>query len=203
MYPLRDTELLWRGKSPGHIAPLLSRAAPHAHVDIFPLYDYKHPIVRDIIWSLKYTGSMEAARLCATLLYDLIIDEIAERHMFRTIGKPLLIPVPLSRVRTRERGFNQCLRIAQEIERLDHETSFLLRDNILVKTRDTQSQAKSESRTERMQNLKGCFDIVANINGQDIIVIDDVLTTGSTLIEIRNTLKNAGARNVLCFTFAH
>lgn len=205
IYPPREAARSWQNKSPGTLAVLLPTARAHSNTNVHALFDYKNAIVRDIVWSLKYDGSKQAADLCAALLYDVIVAEIAEQTIFLTIEKPLLIPIPLSKKRERERSFNQCARIADTLQKLDKNACFMLRKNILVKHRDTSSQTKSQDKRARAENLRGCFSIsTANeIFGKDIILIDDVFTTGSTLAEATATLKHAGARKILCFTFAH
>ncbi|KKU76429.1 MAG: hypothetical protein UY03_C0035G0001, partial [Parcubacteria group bacterium GW2011_GWA2_47_64] len=72
------------------------------------------------------------------------------------------------------------------------------------KCKDTGSQTKMDTRKKRLENLKGCF--VADgkaVEGRNIILIDDVATTGATLVEARKTLLRAGARKVIAFTVAH
>ncbi len=71
------------------------------------------------------------------------------------------------------------------------------------KIKDTATQNKSESKNESMQNLVGCFEARPEVEGKYIILIDDVVTTGSTLSEARKTLLESGARDVFAFTIAH
>ncbi|TSC61781.1 MAG: phosphoribosyltransferase [Parcubacteria group bacterium Gr01-1014_48] len=205
IYPPRKAERSWRNKTAEELTAFLPAAPAHLHTNIYALFDYKNAIVRDIIWSLKYDGSPEAANLCAKLLYDIIVAEVAEQALFLTMEKPLLIPIPLSRKREQERGFNQCVRITNELEKLDNNRCFALCKNILIKQRDTPSQTKSQNKQERAENLRGCFNIPNpdDVRNKDIIIVDDVMTTGSTLAEATATLKRAGARKILCFTFAH
>lgn len=204
IFPAREAERLWRNKRPDEISlPPASELKKNSNEHA--LFDYKNAVVRDIIWSLKYDGSLEAASLCATLMYDVIIHELTDLHAFHAVEKPLLLPIPLSSEREKERGFNQCVRIANALEKLDNTRYFTLRKNILKKHKNTLSQTKSQSKYMREENLRGCFSISNEdeIRGKDIILIDDVYTTGSTLAEATATLKRAGARSVLCFTFAH
>ena len=74
----------------------------------------------------------------------------------------------------------------------------------LRKIKDTQSQTESKNREERIKNLAGCFAADPNVvKGRNIILIDDVATTGATLEEAKRTLRAAGARKVIAFTVAH
>jgi len=158
-----------------------------------------------MLWALKYRGDVEAVRVCAALLYDTIVHELSERFEFHLIEKPIVIPVPLSRTRLRERGFNQCALLALELERTDQQRFFTVDCRVIEKWRDTAPQTTQKDRGEREKNLKDCFRVLDSekIKNKDIIVIDDVLTTGSTLKEMRTTLLAAGAKSVLSFTIAH
>jgi len=205
IFPPRKAERSWRTKRPDELSLMLPTARSEQSSGTIALFDYKNAIVQDIIWSLKYDGSKEAAKLCAILLYDVLIHELTELHAFNSFQKPILVPIPISREREKKRGFNQCIRIANELEKLDNGIYFILSRDTLKKHKDTLSQTKSQSRQVRAENLQGCFSISDpnEVRGKDIILLDDVFTTGSTLAEATATLKNAGARKVLCFTFAH
>ena len=204
-FPPRKEEQAWRDTNASELASLLSPAPVHDHTDIISLFDYKNNIVQDIIWSLKYDGSTHAASICAQLLYDVIVEELSTRYAYKTIEKPVLIPVPLSPRRQKERGFNQCARIIHKLQKIDCNRYFSVKNEVLEKYRETSSQTKTTGKKQRAENLRGCFRVTQKklVGNKDIVVIDDVLTTGSTLVEITQTLKQAGARSVLCFTFAH
>jgi len=86
--------------------------APPANTNLPPdtiaLFDYQNSLVRQAIWELKYRGNKKVARLLANCLYEELVEELSERKTFEMFEKPLLIPIPLSKRRERERGFNQC-----------------------------------------------------------------------------------------------
>jgi ComF family protein len=113
----------------------------------------------------------------------------------------VVVPIPLHKKRERERGFNQSLLIAEIVAAELHLP--LLRE-ALLKTRSTKPQAKTVDRTERKSNLIGCFEILDQkaITGQNILLVDDVCTSGSTLIEAAQTLKASGAREIIGFVIA-
>lgn len=172
---------------------------------VHPLYDYRHPGIKKSVWLLKYKGKKPLASVFAEALYGRVLEEVADLYIMENFSSPLLIPVPLSPQRYRERGFNQASLVARHLASLDNNKNFTLEENILVKPRDTKHQARVESRAERLRNLEGSFK-VANpdlVRGKNIILIDDVVTTGATLTEARKTLKEAGARHVIAFTVAH
>jgi competence protein ComFC len=122
--------------------------------------------------------------------------------------EPILIPIPLSRERFRERSYNQTELICEELIRLDtspraHQLN--LEKNILIKKIDTPHQAQIHDRSHRLKNVVGSFTLKNSdmINGKNIILIDDITTTGATLSEARKVLKKAGAKKIIAFTVAH
>ncbi len=173
--------------------------------EIFSLFDYRAPLSRRAIWELKYRGNARVAALLGTLLYDELVGYLAEYGELSGLREPLLIPLPLSAKRRRERGFNQCELLLDEIEKNDTAKNFRYDRETLIKTKDTPSQTKAESRAKRLKNLEGCFAVngAERVRGRTIILIDDVATTGATLEEARATLISAGAKKVIAFTIAH
>jgi len=175
-----------------------------ASPDSFALFDYKNPFVRQAIWELKYRGNKKIARLLAECLYEELAEELAERKTFDNFDKPLLLPIPLSKKRQRKRGFNQCELLTDALAAIDLGNFFETPKDILVKIKDTESQT-AKRRAERLANLSGCFAISdpEAISGRNVIIVDDVTTTGATLEEARKTLAKAGAKKVLAVTIAH
>lgn len=170
---------------------------------IHPLFHYKDEKVKAMIWELKYKENTEALDVVGKLLYEEIIYFISDILLFNNEAKFLLLPIPISTVRRIERGYNQSEHIAKSILQYDLEHILLYAPQWLQKIRDTEIQSKSASREERMKNLTGCFEANAQVKDKYIILIDDVVTTGSTLSEARSTLLSAGASDVFAFTIAH
>ena len=168
------------------------------------LFAYRDPLVEQALWHLKYRGSKNVAALFAHILYDVLLEELADKHLFSHFIQPILIPIPLSKERLKERGWNQTEMIARELERLDRSKNFVVQTTILYKKRHTASQTKL-NRDARIKNLKGCFVIPKPelVFQKNIILIDDVTTTGSTLFEAIEVLKAHGAKEVIAFTIAH
>ncbi len=104
-----------------------------------------------------------------------------------------VVPVPLHRERLRERGYNQSYLLASEISR---QLSLPLRD-IVRRTKNTPPQTKL-SRWERLHNLKGAFQLKENssLEGETLLLVDDVFTTGATLQEVAQLLLAGGAGEV-------
>lgn len=172
---------------------------------IFPLYDYRHPPIKKSVHLLKYQGKKNLAKVFAEVMYGRIIEELSELSVMENFKDVILIPIPLSPSRRSERGFNQAEFICKELIKIDGEVNFKLENNILIKPRDTTHQAHIENRGERLKNIIGSFAIrnVELIKNRNIILIDDVTTTGATLSEAKKVLKNAGTRKVIAFTIAH
>jgi ComF family protein len=111
----------------------------------------------------------------------------------------LLIPVPLSKNRLKERGYNQVGLIAQP---LAYEVGWLYAPNALWKSRETRSQV-GLSISQRRENVFEAYQADPKIVGQkSILLVDDVATTGSTIQSCTQALQAAGARDVYAFTIA-
>ena len=101
-----------------------------------------------------------------------------------------VVPVPLSRARLRERGFNQALEIARAFS-----DRARLEPGLLERARDTRAQFDLPW-SERQRNVRGSFRVAGPVAGLNVAVVDDVMTTGATLEEVARTLKAAGAATV-------
>src|ERR1035437_8557684 len=89
---------------------------------IFPLYDYRHPAIKKSLWLLKYSGKRRLANVFAEVIYEKIMEELSELVMLENFTEPILIPIPLSRRRYKERGFNQAELICRELIKINHLT---------------------------------------------------------------------------------
>ncbi|WP_284155103.1 ComF family protein [Sulfuricystis thermophila] len=105
----------------------------------------------------------------------------------------LLMPVPLSRQRLRERGFNQALEIARPLARA---LGLPIDATSLYRQRDTLPQSRLPWR-ERQGNVRHAFACSRNLAGLTVIVVDDVMTTGATLAAVATTLKAQGAARIV------
>ncbi|MFN4181231.1 MAG: hypothetical protein ACK4FA_00840, partial [Candidatus Paceibacteria bacterium] len=74
---------------------------------IYSRYDYRDPIIKKIIWLIKYRHRKVLVPLCAEMLYELLLEELTEKRVFANWHEAIVIPIPLSKERLRERGFNQ------------------------------------------------------------------------------------------------
>lgn len=167
--------------------------------------DYGDKRVKKSLRLFKYRNKRSLAKVFAEIIHNSLLEELSELRLMKNFTNPLLIPIPVSAKRFRERGYNQTELLARELIKLLDDNDVMVKTNILVKSRDTPSQAKTESKRERLSNLRGSFSIKNpdEIRGRNIILLDDIVTTGATLAEARNVLKKSGAKNILCVTVAH
>lgn len=173
---------------------------------IFPLYDYRHPPIKKSMHLLKYRGKKSLADTFAEALYSRILEELSDLKSFENFQEPVLIPIPLAPKRRRERGFNQAELISKKIINLDEQNHILtVLTDVLVKPKDTAHQAHIENRSTRLKNLIGSFEVRNSnkIKNRNIVLVDDITTTGATLNEARKVLRQAGARKIVAFTVAH
>jgi len=175
---------------------------------IFPVYDYRHPAIKKSLWFFKYKGKTGLARIFSDILYEKMLEELSELTVMENFKNSLLVPIPLSPKRYKERGFNQAELICRELVKINalrREADFTLGNNILIKPEETKHQAHIKDKQARLINMSGTF-MVKNevlIKNKNIILIDDIITTGATLTEAKKILKQKGAKNVIAFTVAH
>ena len=149
--------------------------------------------VRDLLRALKYQKQRSALPALHTLL-------VAGEDVLDDLPRPLVaVPVPLAPKRQRKRGFNQ----AEEIFAPWLASHGIALRRLLVRTRET-APLYEHTRTERQRELRGAFALAADADaaGRDILLVDDIMTSGATLTECARTLKRAGARRVYAFVLA-
>ena len=171
---------------------------------IFSVAPYNHPIVRQLVWLLKYRGVRDIAKIFADWLYEAILEDLAETAIYREQrGKIIVIPIPLSKKRLRERGFNQAEAIARNLTEMDPKL-FRLETNNLIRIKNTPTQVSVKNRTDRLNNLTGAFNVINRkaLRGRTIILLDDVATTGATLEEAAKALARGKPRRVIKVTVA-
>jgi ComF family protein len=160
---------------------------------IFAATSYQSKLVQQTIQTLKYKGAKSLAGPLAQLLAKRICSCWPD---FINSKKACFIPVPLSRKRLKERGFNQAELIAKHLSDIVSVRIFL---NVLYKHKETVSQVEIKNRKKRLNNLKGAFGIKNSelVKGKIVYLVDDVSTTGATIDEGRRVLLEAGAQKVI------
>lgn len=137
---------------------------------------------------LKFENRRTIARPLGSLLGDAI-------KRSRRVGRMVVVvPIPLHARRLHERGYNQAALIGQALADVVHRP---LLDNVLVRHKETQAQARLTVR-ERRKNVQGAFAVVhpSEVRGRDVILVDDVFTTGSTCRAAALALLRSGASSV-------
>jgi ComF family protein len=169
------------------------------------VFDYRDLLIKKAIWELKYHHKRYLGDKLGQLLYEYLIEDISELKIEVPSRTIYVIPVPISNKKTKLRGYNQAYYIAQGFCGKAGPKIFELKDNIIFKKIDTIPQAKITNKKKRLENVRGVFKIKNEemVKGRTIIIIDDVTTTGGTIIEIMKILKKAGAKKVVGFTVAH
>src|SRR3989344_7838389 len=161
---------------------------------VYPAKSYKDPHIKKAIWILKYKKRFDIANDLANFIYDKMIEDLSDLKTFTNFHSPLLVPIPIHKKTLRKRGFNQSEKLAHAVCKIDAGINFTLSD-LLEKTKHTGHQARTKSKNERLKNLTNSFSVKKGVSvvGKNIILIDDVITTGATLTEAKRILKLAGA----------
>jgi ComF family protein len=156
--------------------------------------------LRDLIHMLKYQQVRPAANVLGRMLAEVIggfEPSWGDAHL-------VMIPVPLFAAKLRQRGFNQAELIARAaLKLLASGERYTLQKDVLERSRDTQSQT-GLSPHQRRQNLRGAFRVKDRdkISGREVLLVDDVFTTGATASECARVLRRAGAARVWVATVA-
>ena len=162
---------------------------------ITSMYSFKDPHIKKIIHAIKYFHRKDLITPFAKILSEEIQKE-------KEYNSYILLPIPMPLLRKYARGYNHTEALAQQIHKeisLVVYTGTLLRNPLVSKKR----QVRAKSRKERIRNQYNAFIVNESVKGMNIILIDDVTTTGATLLEARRTLLKYGASHVIAYTIAH
>jgi competence protein ComFC len=156
---------------------------------------YDDAPVQRLIRALKFHGIKAAAKPLAGILIEYITALNLNLNGFT------VIPMPISKKRNRGRGFNQSKLIAGYVT--EH-FSLLLEDNILLRTLHKKPQSETSDLSERKENVRGCFSLTSfdAAQNKNIILLDDVTTSGTTFLEAARVLKEGGAKRIFCLAVA-
>gem|GEM_PF-99035 len=161
---------------------------------LFAAGDYVDPLKRVII-DLKFKGVTSSVFLLAGKLAEIHEDEV------RKLKPDILVPIPLHPSREHHRGYNQATLLADELAVL---LEIPVREDLLLRIRKGRPQAKL-SESKRAKNIKGVFAIDREYDseGLNVILVDDVVTSGRTILEAKVTLERSGCTVVGCMAIAH
>ncbi|HEV2110881.1 MAG TPA: ComF family protein [Gammaproteobacteria bacterium] len=150
---------------------------------------YAYPVDR-LIQRFKFDGDLPTGRLLAELLAD---------YLAAGGGKPgCIVPVPLHPARLKERGFNQAVELSRPLGR---RLKIPVRLDLCERVRATAVQSKLDA-VERKKNLKDAFAVKKSVDGKHVALLDDVVTTGTTVEVLTRALKDAGAARVSVWSVA-
>lgn len=157
---------------------------------LIAVYDYQDKRVRKIVEEIKFGFNQELLR---ELMRGLVLE----------LGESFdqVIPLPLFKYRENWRGFNQ----AEVMARFVAESTGIEMKKHLQRIKNTSQQAKEQSKKDRFQNLKEAFRMVGkeSLRGKKVLLVDDVFTTGASLLSATESLKKAGVNMVWGLVLAH
>ena len=201
-FPKSELDMAIEKETPETLASKLLQGRETENKSIYALFDYRDEVIRHMVWALKYRRNRRVAQTFAVLLYDFLIEEFSDLSVYSDFYKPILVPIPLYKKRFRERGFNQSELLAKELVKIDN--FCVLDTNILQKIKNTPHQTNLH-RHKRLKNVIDSFGVKNpdTIKNRNLVVLDDVTTTGATLNEAKKILLKAGAKKVVCVAIGH
>jgi ComF family protein len=156
----------------------------------FVPYRYAYPLDH-LVRGLKFRNELA----CGRVLGELFASSVLERGA--TLPEAI-VPVPLARRRYRQRGYNQASELALAIRGV---TGVAVRSDVVVRQRETTEQAGLD-RKARRRNVTGAFAALAPLRVRHVAILDDVVTTGSTVRELAAVLREAGAEQIEVWAIA-
>ena len=170
------------------------------------LYNYESEEIKELIWQLKFNDNYRVAFIFGFGLFK----EIKEIFIKKDYASDIfyLIPIPVHKKRRRERGYNQCEWICENIMKNIKSAGGInieYKKNILIRKIYTAKQSRQKIRKDRLKATEDIYNInkSVEVHGKNFILIDDVYTTGATVKEARRTLLASGANKILILTIAH
>lgn len=154
--------------------------------------DYGFPWDR-LLWDYKFHEGLQ---------WRAVLTDLLDRALADAESPDVVLPIPLSPRRLRERGYNQSLEIARTLAR---RRQWRCEPDLLLRVRDTQQQA-SLHLTARQANMRHAFALEpakrGQLQGAHVALVDDVMTTGATLFEAAAELRRAGVAHVQAWVLA-
>lgn len=190
IFPPNEEELKLRNISPVELFNISPRSHKTPSPFISSIFSYKDPLVKEMIWQIKYKKNAHTLKCAGFALYKELLK----------YEKVKLIPIPISNKRRKERGYNQCELLIEEVLKLDIDNRFSTDYKLLIRPKHIEKQTFKD-RDQRIEDIKGIFEVTYPGNFK-IVIIDDVTTTGSTLKEARGVLLRSGYE-VEAVTVAH
>lgn len=172
---------------------------------IISLYSFKDYRIKRIIHAIKYFHRKDLLIPLARALADTLSQEVSALQNVYVI-----LPIPMPTIRRYLRGYNHAEALAHGLVEYLHtiklqkpSVEYFVDTTILTRTSSKKRQVLTTSKRERLLNQRNAFMTHKDISGKNIILLDDVATTGATLFEARRILLLHGARSVQAYTIAH
>lgn len=170
---------------------------------LISMWDYEG-LIKNLIHNIKYDGLTHIVNECVESSFKLIAGDINRFYSFLSFlssDNTYITYVPMYIKKKKRRGFNQSELIARELAKKANPKPVL--GQLLEKVVDTEDQAKL-NKEQRLKNVKGSFEscVKPSLTQREVLLVDDVFTTGATMKECCKVLKKAGIKKVWGFTIA-
>ena len=172
---------------------------PHKSERIFIVYSFENKLVKEVLKLFKYKSAQSVAIPFSEKLYDFIQETMPKKEEGAQYA---LIPIPTTKKRIRQRGYNQADLLAKHLVKKYPEKFFL--HPILKKKSSSSQQTALNSRGARIKNSENMFEIIGTVP-QDValILIDDIVTTGATMRSAQNILQKNSSQKIYGFAVAY
>ncbi len=166
------------------------------HFTLMAVGSYEDRALKNLIHYFKYEGFLKARQP----LEIIMVKYLEANPLVRQLpADTVIIPIPLHPSRLRKRGFNQAQLIS---EILSQRLNLPVTNKLLGRTRNTEAQIKVPNKEEREENIRGAFKFLGNRCPENVILVDDIYTSGATMKEAIKVLRRAGAKNITAFVIA-
>ncbi len=192
LFPPSTKEILLNSVSVDYFINLY---LPTVYMNTTVLLPYSNKYVKASIYLMKFNYNKRAYQFLSSVLHKYVDTLPAET---------IIIPIPLGRKRKQDRGYNQVTEVVKKAIQTNPDVHIY--ERVLCRTTETKKQT-SLSKEERKQNIIGVFSVkkynAQNIEGKNIILLDDVLTTGATMQEAKATLLPLNPAKITCVALSH
>ena len=161
------------------------------HTYILSIFCFRDRELKRVIHAIKYFHRKD---LVSPLAKKLAEEMVVQQY------RGVLVPIPMPTFRKYIRGYNQAEILAKHLSK---ENNLDIDSTILRRNHSSKRQVMTRTRGERLHNQKNTFQVIKNVQGMSIILVDDVTTTGATIEEARKVLLLHGALQVVAVTIAH
>ncbi len=171
--------------------------------DCYFLLPYRDSYCKELFWSIKFKNNKNAAELLGSFVW-LNIQTFA-KNIISGDGKLLIVSVPTTKARITKRGFDQVQIICTAIQKNNTFANIEYIRGVVEKIGSGKPQSWNKNKGTRSVSTARAFVLRKPelVRGRTILLLDDIVTTGSTMHEVRRLLLTAGAKKVVCFAVAH